>query len=348
MARVTLQSIADEVGVSRMTVSNAFSKPDQLSDALRERIMAVADRLGYLGPDPSARSLATGTTGTIGVLWAGRLRDSLSDEVSARFLGAIADELAPDGLALTLLPSQAEGPVVPARDVAMDGAIAFSCRRDLPALVWLQRRGLPLVYVDLPGEPSVTIDDRGGARLAAQHLIDLGHHRIAIVMSGIGAVPGVVTSVETIDDNLVVRERLAGWLEALGAAGIVPVMVCQPSAYDDARPAARDLLARAPEVTGVLCLTDVLAHDVIAVAHELGRAVPGDLSVVGFDDHPLAARAGLTTVRQDVDAKGRAAAQALRREVTRRDDPDSPRGRSRRLEVELVVRQSTGPVRQRG
>ena len=348
MARVTLQSIAEEVGVSRMTVSNAFSKPDQLSDALRERIMAVADRLGYLGPDPSARSLATGTTGTIGVLWSGRLRDSLSDEVSARFLGAIADELAPDGFALTLLPSQSEGPVVPARDVAMDGAIAFSCRPDLPALVWLQRRGLPLVYVDLPGEPSVTIDDRGGACRAAQHLIDLGHQRIAIVMSGIGAVAGVVASVATIDDNLVVRERLAGWREALEAVGIVPVMVCQPNAYEDARPAARDLLARAPEVTGVLCLTDVIAHDVIAVAHECGLAVPGDLSVVGFDDHPLAARAGLTTVRQDVDAKGRAAAQALRREVARRGDPDALHGRSRRLEVELVVRQSTGPARQRG
>ena len=348
MARVTLQSIAEEVGVSRMTVSNAFSKPDQLSDALRERIMAVADRLGYLGPDPSARSLATGTTGTIGVLWAGRLRDSLSDEVSARFLGAIADELAPDGFALTLLPSQSEGPVVPARDVAMDGAIAFSCRPDLPALVWLQRRGLPLVYVDLPGEPSVTIDDRGGACRAAQHLIDLGHQRIAIVMSGIGAVAGLVASVTTIDDNLVVRERLAGWREALEAVGIVPVMVCQPNAYEDARPAARELLARAPEVTGVLCLTDVIAHDVIAVAHECGLAVPGDLSVVGFDDHPLAARAGLTTVRQDVDAKGRAAAQALRREVARRGDPDALHGRSRRLEVELVVRQSTGPARQRG
>ena len=348
MARVTLQSIAEEVGVSRMTVSNAFSKPDQLSDALRERIMAVADRLGYLGPDPSARSLATGTTGTIGVLWAGRLRDSLSDEVSARFLGAIADELAPDGFALTLLPSQSEGPVVPARDVAMDGAIAFSCRPDLPALVWLQRRGLPLVYVDLPGEPSVTIDDRGGACRAAQHLIDLGHQRIAIVMSGIGAVAGLVASVTTIDDNLVVRERLAGWREALEAVGIVPVMVCQPNAYEDARPAARELLARAPEVTGVLCLTDVIAHDVIAVAHERGLAVPGDLSVVGFDDHPLAARAGLTTVRQDVDAKGRAAAQALRREVARRGDPDALHGRSRRLEVELVVRQSTGPARQRG
>ena len=85
---------------------------------LRERILAVAAELGYLGPDPSARSLATGTTGTIGVLWAKELRYSLADEVSARFLGAVADELAPSGLALTLVPAIAGGSVVPARDVA--------------------------------------------------------------------------------------------------------------------------------------------------------------------------------------------------------------------------------------
>lgn len=345
MARVTLQSIADELGVSRMTVSNAFSRPDQLSEALRRRILDVADRLGYLGPDPSARSLATGTTGTIGVLWGGKLRDSLADEVSARFLGAIADALAPDGLALTLVPPGVDGPVVPARDVAMDGAIAFSCRPGLPALGWLQRRGLPLVYVDLPGRPSVTIDDRGGAREAAQHLIELGHRRIALVTAGIGTAPGVVSGEPVVEDSLVVRERLAGWREALGAAGIVPVLVCQPQAFEDARPAARDLLTRAPEVTGVLCLTDVIAHDVIAVAHERGVAVPDDLSVVGFDDHPLAARAGLTTVAQDVEAKGRAAVQALRREMARRDDPAAPRGRSQRLGVHLVVRQSTGRAR---
>ncbi len=348
MARVTLQSIADRLGVSRMTVSNAFSRPDQLSEALRGRILAVAAELGYLGPDPSARSLATGTTGTIGVLWAKELRHSLADEVSARFLGAVADELAPSGLALTLLPAIAEGSVVPARDVAMDGAIAFSCDPELPALDWLQRRGLPLVYVDMAaprGGVAITIDDRGGARAAARHVVALGHRRVALFTSGFGDVPGPTTGqlLPEAGRIRVIAERHAGWLEELGAAGIEPLWVNQPNTYDDAREAARAMLAGPDRPTAVLCLTDVLASAVMAAAADARLEVPGDLAVVGFDDHPLALRSRprLTTVRQDVDAKGRAAAQALLALVAGRADAALPRPRSRRLPVQLEVRGST-------
>ena len=103
MARVTLQTIADRLGVSRMTVSNAFSRPDQLSAELRERILAEARELGYVGPDPAARALARGTTGAIGVLLTDSLPYAFTDEVSVGFLGAVVDGLAPTGLALTLL-----------------------------------------------------------------------------------------------------------------------------------------------------------------------------------------------------------------------------------------------------
>jgi len=349
MAKVTLQSIADRVGVSRMTVSNAFSRPDQLSAALRERILAEAEALGYTGPDPSARSLARGTTGTIGVLWSGRLRHTLSDEVSAGFLGAIADELAPDGLALTLLPAGVEGDVVPVRDVAMDGAIAYSCPPDLPALDWLERRGLPLVYVDMPprrGRTVITIDDRGGARAAAEHLVGLGHRRIAIVTAGLGPVPGVVSmglaEASRSRRSQVVDQRLLGWRDALEAAGVSPVLVSQPDVYADARPAVRELLGRPDRPTAVLCMTDVVARDVVGAAQEQGLEVPDDLSVVGFDDGPIATRTNprLTTVAQDVDLKGRAAARALREALQARD-AGAPGPRSRRLPVKLVVRQST-------
>lgn len=349
MAKVTLQSIADRLGVSRMTVSNAFSRPDQLSAALRERILAEAESLGYLGPDPSARSLARGTTGTIGVLWSGRLRYTLSDEVSAGFLGAIADELAPDGLALTLLPAVADGEVVPVRDVAMDGAIAYSCPPDLPALGWLERRGLPMVYVDMPprrGRTVVTIDDRGGARLAAQHLVDLDHRRVAVVSAGLGTTPGVVplSLAEALATrrSQVVDQRLLGWHDALGAAGISPVLVAQPDVFADARPAVRDLLASPDRPTAVLCMTDVVARDVIAAAQEQGLRVPEDLSVVGFDDSPIGARTHprLTTVAQDVDLKGKVAARALLASL-HAEETGLARPRSRRLPVRLVVREST-------
>lgn len=348
LARVTLQSIADRLGVSRMTVSNAFSRPDQLSEALRTRILAEAARLGYLGPDPSARSLATGTTGAIGVLWAKELRHSLADEVSARFLGAVADELAPSGLALTLVPAIADGSLVPARDVAMDGAIAFSCDPELPALDWLQRRRLPLVYVDMEapaGQVAITIDDRGGARAAAAHLVALGHRKVALLTTGFGPDPGPASGrlLPAAARLRVIVERHAGWLDALGAAGVEPTWVNQPNTYADARAAAQLMLAVADRPTAVLCLTDVMAQSVLAAASDAGLRVPEDLAVVGFDDHPLALRTRptLTTVRQDVDAKGRAAARALLALIASRAGVTLPRPRSRRLPVQLEVREST-------
>ena len=133
MGRVTLQTIADRIGVSRMTVSNAFSRPDQLSPTLRDRILAVADELGYVGPDPAARALAKGTTRAVGILLTDSLSQAFGDEVATTFLGAIADELAPTGLGLTLLTTNAAGNVIPARDVAMDGAWCTRATRRTPA-----------------------------------------------------------------------------------------------------------------------------------------------------------------------------------------------------------------------
>ena len=90
MAKVTLQSIADRVGVSRMTVSNAFSRPDQLSSELRERILEAADKLGYVGPDPAARALARGRTGSIGLLLTDERAEALQDAVATEFMSAVA------------------------------------------------------------------------------------------------------------------------------------------------------------------------------------------------------------------------------------------------------------------
>src|SRR4051812_10932723 len=177
MAGVTLQTIADRIGVSRMTVSNAFSRPDQLSAELRGRILATAESMGYSGPDPAARALARGTTGAVGLLLTDSIGYAFTDEAATAFVGAIADQLAPTGSALTLLLSNAgQADVVPARDVPMDGAIVFSCDRTSDAVNWLVRRRLPMVFVDqqpMPGISSVNVDDRGGARAAAEHLLAL-------------------------------------------------------------------------------------------------------------------------------------------------------------------------------
>lgn len=349
MARVTLQTIADRLGVSRMTVSNAFSQPHQLSEQLRARILAMADELGYAGPDPSGRALARGTTGAVGVLLTDSLHEAFSDEVVARFLGAIADELGPTGFAITLLTSSDRADVVPARDVAFDGALIYSCTPRSTAKDWLLRRRLPLVVVD--GDPiddmaAVNIDDRGGAHAAARHVVELGHRHVGIVSRSLEGAAGIADDVEADAERFghPQRERLLGWCDALGEAGITPTIALAADNSDAAaRAAARHLLTAPQRPTAVLCYSDLVALNVIAAATELGLAVPADLSVVGFDDAPAAARAavGLTTVHQDVVAKGRAAAAALVAAITARRAGTTEPAQRFLLPTELVVRATT-------
>ena len=355
VARVTLQTVADRVGVSRMTVSNAFSKPDQLSDTLRQRILETAAELGYVGPDPAARALARGTSGAVGVLLTSSLPYAFTDDVAMGFLGAVADELAPTGLALTLLPSTSRDEVVPARDVALDGALIYSCDPDTTAADWLIRRGLPVVFVDQEHRPdisSVNVDDRSGARAAAQHVVDLGHRRIGVMTTGLRGVHGIVA--DPIEDvatwKRVGRERMLGYLDVLTPLGIEPVVYRQLENSDmEARQAGRELLSVEERPTAVLCYSDVLAHGVGVAAADLGLNVPGDVSVVGFDASPLANRMSpaLTTVRQDVEAKGRAAGAALTAAMRAARKGEKAELVQVVLPTELVVRDSTGPVRRR-
>jgi DNA-binding LacI/PurR family transcriptional regulator len=346
---VTLQTIADRLGVSRMTVSNAFSRPDQLSAELRERILLTADELGYVGPDPAARALARGTTGAVGVLLTDSLRYAFTDEVATGFLGAVVEELAPTGLALTLLTADGGGDVVPARDVAIDGALVYSCRVESPSRDWLLRRHLPLVFVDqdpVAGIPSVNVDDRAGARAAAQHLVDLGHRRVGIVNLAIDGPRGLVDDPLATSSGHPQRERVLGWLDALHAAGITPTTVqIEHDREDDAEEVARLLLALEDPPTAVLCFSDVLALGVLRAAEARGVSIPGDLSVVGFDDSPVARRVrpNLTTVRQDIAAKGRLAASSLTAAIDHARAGTKPRTRHHVLPTELVVRQSTAP-----
>ncbi|NUS49632.1 MAG: substrate-binding domain-containing protein, partial [Nocardioidaceae bacterium] len=282
MARVTLQTIADQVGVSRMTVSNAFSRPDQLSASLREKILDAAKKLGYVGPDPAARALARGTSGAIGIMLTSSLRYAFDDDVATGFLGAIAGEVAPTGLALTLLSATGTGDVVPARDVAMDGALVYSCDPDMSAVDWLTQRRLPIVFVDQEptrGITSINLDDRGGARAAAQHLVDLGHTDIAVLTAALGGATGYIDDPEADAkaSKFVSRERVLGYLEVLREAGLTPLVHRQENSDDvEAYVAALDLLARPDRPTGVLCFSDVIASGVLRAAQELGLDVPGD------------------------------------------------------------------------
>ena len=351
--KVTLATIAQAVGVSRMTVSNAFSRPDQLSAELRQRILATAEELGYCGPDPVGRVLSTGRTGTVGVLLTDTLGYAFSDEVATQFLSGVAEVLENESLALTVLSSPRDldqpGPVTTAM---VDGLIAYSVDADSPGLRAARRRGVPLVFADQAPEAGiagVVVDDRAGAEAAARHLRSLGHRRVALVVEAMGSDRGIVAP-ETPIRHYVPVERLAGWHAGLGAerrrrALHVNVAV---NTREEGRMAAQLALGSPEPPTAFLCLSDALAVGVMDELAERGQSVPNDVSVVGFDDSRLASwcTPPLTTVRQPVREKGRCAARLLidqlglagaRPRTARRAASEHVS-----LSTELVVRESTG------
>lgn len=347
--RLTLQTVADRLGVTKMTVSNAYARPEQVSPKLRERILAAAEELGYPGPDPSARALVRGRTGTVGVLLTDQPAAAFSDQVALGLIAGVARALSLRSLSLVLLADQAAGGFLPPRDVAMDGAVVYGCSPTGDGLRWLLKRRLPVVGVDqfnLPDVDLVNIDDRGGARAAAAHLGELGHRRVG------GLVPWVDNpgAVAVVDPSQAAprkqAERWGGWCEGLAAFGVAPRVAGLPVELNRATAAqlAARMLTGDDPPTAILCFSDVIAAGVLDAAAALGIDVPSQLSVVGFDGGTLAEAAGLTTVRQDQDAKGAAAVQLLFDALDAAQAGETRSPRQVTLPTELVVRGSTGPA----
>jgi DNA-binding LacI/PurR family transcriptional regulator len=344
--RPTLDDVASAVGVSRATVSNAYNRPDQLSDRLRGEVLRAAAELGYTGPDPTARSLATSRTGAIAVLLDTSLSAAFSDPALSLTLDALARVVDPHGHALLLLPGGPSGgpPAARVLTAQADIAVAYSLADDAPALDSVRARGLPLVVVDqplLPGVARIGCPDRLGAALAARHLVELGHRRFGIfaassrITPGGGPVPAGSTAV--FHDT---RERLAGYLGELEPASVI-VEEAAGLSVESALTGAFALLGRTPRPTALLCMSDQLALAVLAAAGQLGIDVPADLSVVGFDDSPPASWSAppLTTIRQDLAAKGRIAGELVLRLLAGGSVPSPSE-----VPVSLVVRGSTGPA----
>ncbi len=351
---MTLQRIADHLGVSRTTVSNAYNRPDQLTAELRDRILAEAERVGYLGPNPAGRMLRTGRRNALGLLFTEDLHFVFGDPVMSAFMEGVAETAAHSGTGLTLLPVPAGLPVAESAipTAAVDGYIVFSVAAEHPALAPIVSSGVPVIVVDEPSRDDlagfVGIDDRAGATLAAHHLLSLGHQRLGIVTSRLGlrARPGRVDRSEIARaDVRVARVRLTAYLDAIAAADLdpdaVPIFEASGNDPDAGRVAATDLLTTAPEVTGLLCVTDQIAIGAVQAAAVSGRSVPDDLSVVGFDDIPRATTwdPPLTTIRQPLVDKGRIAARMLL-DATAGQPP-----RRTILPIGLVERASTGPPR---
>jgi DNA-binding LacI/PurR family transcriptional regulator len=342
--RVTLQTIADVVGVGKMTVSNAYSRPRHVSAELRERIFRVAEDLGYAGPDAAGRALARRRTGLVGILLTSAPEEAFENLVALGFVSAIARALTPRALSLALLSGRPQDDLMPATDIAMDGLVVYSCLSDDDASRALMKRRLPMVLVDQPPRPgisSVNIEDEAGAAQAARHVVELGHRNVGIVVPWLEARDGIAgfDPAGLADGKL--RARLRGWTSALAEAGAGHRVIGEPWELDhaDAARLGERLLAGPDRPTAVLCFSDLMARGVIDAATALGLAVPGDLTVVGFDDDPLAAagRPPLTTVRQDLVAKGSAAADALLAAM----DGSRVRARHTLLPTELVIRESS-------
>lgn len=347
--RITLARLAEELGVSRSTVSNAYNRPDQLSPELRRKVLSTARRLGYPGPDPAARALSRGSSGTIGLVFTEELSFAFSDPAAVSVLRGLASACQEAGVGLLLLPvtaGRADRASV-AKDAAVDGLVVYSMPDGDPLLEAAAERRLPTVFVDQPrpeGLPFVGVDDRRGARAAAEHLLELGHRRFGLIAYKLRPNPiRAAVSVARFEGSpyRLTRERAAGYLGALEASGLGwdSVMAEERSSmtpvagYD----AAASLLAADPRPTAILTDGDQLAFGALSAARERGIAVPEELSVVGFDDVPAAAAQvpPLTTVRQPLFEKGLLAGRMLL-------DPGTTDGRrDELLPVELVVRGST-------
>jgi DNA-binding LacI/PurR family transcriptional regulator len=341
--RVRLRDVAARAGVSLGSASQAFGRPELVSEDVRSRVLAAADALGYAGPDPAARRLRIGRAGALGLIFSERLRYQFTDPAAPAFLGGVAQGMEDAHVGLLLIPDSRlrDQTAETVRGAAVDGFIVYSVVRNDPRVEAALSRRLPVVTVDQPRDAPTSfigIDDRAAARLAAEHLRQLGHRRVGVL--------AFVTALDH-EGTLVLdlsNERLAGYREGLGTAwDESAVRTCRPNAPEPARRATRGLLESAPRPTAVLAMSDVLAIGALQAASDLGIAVPEELSVVGFDDSPAAALAAppLTTIAQPHEEKGRLAAEWLLEEIADR----RPRRRRRRavLPTELVVRESTGP-----
>jgi DNA-binding LacI/PurR family transcriptional regulator len=348
----TLASLAAELGVSRTTVSNAYNRPDQLSAPLREKVLEAARRLGYPGPDPVARSLRTRRAGAVGLLLTEALSYAFRDPVATGFLEGLALACEQAGQGLLLVPVSPEhADVAAVHQAGVDGFVVYSVSEDDPHFRAVLERPVPTVVCDQPvgveGVDRVSVADRDGMRALGAHLTALGHRKIGVLCMRLGPQrhDGPADLVRQENTSYPVqRERIRGLRDALVDAGVdwsgVPVVERFEHSPEAGASAARELLASHPEITALVCTSDVLAIGALQHVAEAGISVPNRLTVTGFDGVPEAERVGLTTVRQPVRRKGQVAGELL----LQRGERNKPKQIV--LPTELVVGSTSGPVPQ--
>jgi DNA-binding LacI/PurR family transcriptional regulator len=318
--RVTLTQVAELAGVSVMTASYTYNRPDRVSDEARSKVLAAAARLGYPGPDPSARSLRRGSTRTLGVVMGEHLSYAFEDPQAVSFLAGIAEVCAARGYGMTILPiTGAADDVRRITDAAVDGFIVWTTSDDDPVLAAVQAMKRPAVVHGGPavhGLELVSIDNRAAAR-AVGTLAFAGAKRPAVVSQPLSRdrVSTIIGGAEVTDVLFpVTRERLEGYRQAAEGAGIawrdVVIAVCARNDAAEAERIAATLLASAEPPDAIAAMSDQQAAGVVRAARAAGRVIPDDVAVTGWDDGEVAAELGLTTVAQSLREQGAVCAHA--------------------------------------
>ena len=333
MARtVTIRDVAERAGVSRQTVSRAINNKGEIDSATRQRILEVARELGYR-PNRLARGLKTNRTFTLGLV--------VPDIANPFFAEVVrgASEVADGAGYGVLLCNTDERPdrewailrLLEAQRV--DGLILVSSRLSEARLDEAIAAWPPIVLVNRwaqarPGLGCVLVNDARGALVAVEHLLAKGHRRIGFVAGAPESHSG--------------QERRRGYRQAMGGAGLdVPEGWCVPCAptVEGGREAVLRLLRAHPDLTALLAYNDLVALGAQQAARELGRAVPQELALVGWDDIVFAAHVSppLTTLRMPKQQLGRRAMELL---LALLGDP-ALAPPPVMLEAELIVREST-------
>jgi LacI family transcriptional regulator len=331
MRGTTIARVAEEAGVGVGTVSRVLNDSPSVSVDTRRRVLEAIATLDYQ-PSQAARALSTGRTNAVGVVAPFFTQPSVIER-----LRGVSHKLADEGYQLILhdveRPDQRRELF---RSLAargrIDGLLAISLAPTDREARRMQRAGVPIVLLDRdhPTLPCITIDDVEGGRMAAEHLLSLGHRRIAFLGDEEANPFGFDSSAHR-------REGFEAAMAAAGAPVVPEWTVRRPHGRDAARVAAAELLAQSKRPTAVFASSDVQAIGVLEAAQAAALPVPEQLSVIGFDNVEAAGYTGLTTVAQPLEEIGSLGADLLLRAVSGEEIF------SRRMPLEIVARGSTAP-----
>lgn len=333
-AMPTLEEVAARAGVSRATASRVVRGADNVSSSARAAVQAAIEELGYV-PNQAARSLVTRRTDTLALVVAESERRVFAEPFFADVARGAVEALADRGRQMVLVmastPEDEQRLLSYLAGGHVDGVMLLSLRDDDPLPAQLDRLQLPLAMAGHPpddlGVPWVDADNRHGGMAATRHLVVRGRQRI-----------GVLAGPQTM---AVGRDRLAGWRQALVDAGREPdddLVAVGDFSQASGEACMEELLARVPDLDGVVAASDLMAAGALRVAAAAGRRVPDDIAIVGFDDSVIARSTSpaLTTVRQPIREMGRVLVELVTAALDGSGGPTS-----RILPTELVVRDST-------